>query len=138
MPVIKCKNGKFRIGTGACIYDSEDKAHRAWAAIRVAMSDSYTDYPQSATNAAKRALAWAEKNGWGSCLTATGKARCRQLAGKEPISRETISRMASFARHLQYKDVPYSKGCGGLAVVAWGGQAGIEWAHNKLKELKGE
>jgi len=43
--------------------------------------------------------------------------------------------MASFARHLQHKDVPYSEGCGGLMVDAWGGQAGIEWAQNKLEEI---
>jgi hypothetical protein len=99
------------------------------------MVQSYNDYPQAAVNAAKRAVAWAEKNGWGTCLTQTGKARAHMLANKEPISRETISRMASFARHLQYKDVPYSKGCGGLAVDAWGGQAGIEWAQNKLEQI---
>ena len=34
---------------------------------------SYTDYPQGATNNAKRALEWVEKNGWGSCGEATGK-----------------------------------------------------------------
>jgi len=136
MPVIKCaSNGKYRIGNGSCIYETEEKAHKAWAAIRVAMVQSYTDYPQAAVNAAKRAVAWAEKNGWGTCLTQTGKARAHMLANKEPISRETISRMASFARHLQYKDVPYSKGCGGLAVDAWGGQAGIEWAQRKLNEI---
>ena len=97
--------------------------------------ESYTDYPESARNAAKRALAWAEKNGWGSCGTPVGKARANQLAKGEPISEETISRMASFARHLQHKDVPYSEGCGGLMVDAWGGQAGIEWAQNKLEEI---
>jgi hypothetical protein len=26
-------------------------------------------------------------------------------------------------------------GCGGLMVDAWGGQAGIEWAQNKLEEI---
>lgn len=138
MPIYKCKNGKYRIGTGACIYDTEEKAQRVWAAVRSSMFESFVDYPQSATNSAKRVLAWVEKNGWGSCLTQTGKARCYQLANREPISRDTISRMASFSRHLQYKDVPYSKGCGGLAVDSWGGQAGIEWAINKLKELRGE
>ena len=56
MPVIKCSNGKYRIGSGSCIYDTEEKAHRAWAAFRVAMADSYNDYPQSAVNAAKRAV----------------------------------------------------------------------------------
>jgi hypothetical protein len=97
--------------------------------------ESYTDYPESARNAAKRALDWAEKNGWGSCGTPVGKARANQLAKGEAISEETISRMASFARHLQHKDVPYSEGCGGLMVDAWGGQAGIEWAQNKLEEI---
>lgn len=33
MPVIKCSNGKYRIGTGACIYNTEDKALRVWQAI---------------------------------------------------------------------------------------------------------
>jgi hypothetical protein len=80
-------------------------------------------------------LDWAEKNGWGSCGTPVGKARANQLAKGEPISEETISRMASFARHAQNKDVPYSEGCGGLMWDAWGGTAGIEWAQNKLEEL---
>jgi hypothetical protein len=29
--------------------------------------DSYTDYPKEAINNAKRALKYAEANGWGSC-----------------------------------------------------------------------
>jgi len=97
--------------------------------------ESYTDYPESASNNAKRALEWADKNGWGSCGEATGKQRANQLANREPISRETIARMASFKRHQQNKDVPYSEGCGGLMWDAWGGASGIEWAINKLKEI---
>ena len=97
---------------------------------------SYTDYPQSATNNAKRALEWVEKNGWGTCGEATGKARARQLANREPISRDTIARMASFKRHQQHKDVPYSEGCGGLMWDAWGGTSGIEWASNKLNKIE--
>ena len=96
---------------------------------------SYTDYPQAATNNAKRALEWAEKNGWGSCGESTGKNRANQLAKREPISRDTIARMASFKRHQQNKDVPYSEGCGGLMWDAWGGTAGINWASRKLKEI---
>ena len=33
VPVIKCSNGKYRIGNGACIYDTEDKATKVWQAI---------------------------------------------------------------------------------------------------------
>jgi hypothetical protein len=33
MPVIKCSNGKYRIGNGQCIYDTESKAIEVWQAI---------------------------------------------------------------------------------------------------------
>ena len=98
--------------------------------------ESYTDYPQGATNNAKRALKWVEANGWGSCGEATGKNRANQLAKREPISKDTIARMASFKRHQQHKDVAYSEGCGGLMWDAWGGSAGVNWASRKLKEIK--
>jgi hypothetical protein len=137
MSVIRCSNGKYRIGSGGCVYDTEEKANKVWKAILAGgkFADSYTDYPEGATNNAKRAIEWADKNGWGSCGEATGKARARQLANKEPISRDTIARMASFKRHQQHKDVPYSEGCGGLMWDAWGGTSGVEWAINKLKEI---
>lgn len=97
--------------------------------------ESYTDYPESASNNAKRALEWADKNGWGDCGTPVGKRRANQLAKKEPITRETIARMAAFRRHQQHKDVPYSEGCGGLMWDAWGGESGISWAENKLEKI---
>ena len=96
---------------------------------------SYTDYPAAATENAKIALRWAEENGWGECGTAVGKARANQLAKGEPISRDTIARMASFKRQQQNKDVPYTEGCGGLMWDAWGGTSGVEWAINKLKQI---
>lgn len=97
--------------------------------------ESYNDYPDSASNNAKRALKWADENGWGSCGTNVGKRRANQLAKKQKLSRETIARMASFKRHQQHKDVPYSEGCGGLMWDAWGGTSGIEWAISKLKQI---
>lgn len=243
MPVIKCSNGKWRIGNGQCIYDTETKATEVWQAIlasgeyaadstkvsfdfddtletdrgkelakqkmsegktvyiitrrqesaseavykvadelgiphervyftngkmkcetikrlgigthydnnqqeidlidkntdtkvvKFLFAESYTDYPQAAINNAKRALAWADENGWGDCGTPVGKARANQLANKEPISRDTIARMASFKRHQQSKDTPYGEGCGGLMWDAWGGTEGIEWAIRKLEQI---
>ena len=138
MPVKQCTNGKWRVGTGECIYDTKEKAIEVWQAILASgkfAEDSFTDYPEAATNNAKRALKWADENGWGSCGEATGKARANQLANREPISRDTIARMASFKRHQQHKDVPYSEGCGGLMWDAWGGDAGIEWASKKLEQI---
>lgn len=243
MPVIKCSNGKYRIGNGACIYDTQEKATEVWQAIlasgeyrtdsnkvsfdfddtletergqelakqkiaegkevfiitrrqasaylevfkladelgiphsriyftngrmkwetikrlgisthydnnqqeidlingntdtkgmKFKFAESYTDYPEAAVNNAKRALKWADENGWGDCGTPVGKARANQLANKEPISRDTIARMASFKRHQQNKDVAYGEGCGGLMWDAWGGTEGIEWAIRKLEQI---
>ena len=100
--------------------------------------ESYNDYPESATNAARRALEWRDEHPDQDCGTRVGWARANQLANRESISEETIARMASFARHLQHEDVPYSEGCGGLMVDAWGGRAGIEWASNKLESIREE
>ena len=44
---------------------------------------SFSDYPDSVKNNAKRALKWAEENGWGSCGTGVGKQRANQLANGE-------------------------------------------------------
>ena len=30
MPVLKCPNGKFRIGTGPCVFDTKEKAQKAY------------------------------------------------------------------------------------------------------------
>jgi hypothetical protein len=100
--------------------------------------ESYSDYPQEATNAAKRALKYKEENPGNTCGTRVGWARANQLASRRPISEETIARMASFARHLQYEDVEYSEGCGGLMVDAWGGRVGIAWAQRKLRQIRRE
>ena len=92
--------------------------------------ETYSDYPESATNNAKRAIKWKEEKG-SDCGTQTGWTRARQLANRDNISRDTIARMASFKRHQQHKDVPYSEGCGGIMWDAWGGSSGVNWAINK-------
>lgn len=97
--------------------------------------DSWNDYPEAAVENAKTALRWAEENGWGDCGEATGKTRANQIANKEKLSRETIARMASFARHRQNSDRPLGEGCGRLMWLAWGGDEGIAWAQRKLKQI---
>ena len=98
---------------------------------------SYSDYPESARNNAKRALKWKKENG-SSCGTSVGWTRANQLASGQAISRDTIARMASFKRHQQHKDVPYSEGCGGIMWDAWGGTSGVEWAIRKLEQIDKE
>ncbi len=97
---------------------------------------SYTDYPKQAVENAKIALRWAEENGWGGCGTAVGKQRANQLANQEPISEETIARMAAFERHRQNSQKELGDGCGRLMWLAWGGDEGVEWAQRKLESLK--
>lgn len=99
---------------------------------------TYTDYPKAASENAKIALRYAEQNGWGSCGTPVGKQRANQLAKNEPISEDTISRMASFERHRQNSQKELGDGCGRLMWLAWGGDEGIEWAQRKLEQIKNE
>lgn len=97
--------------------------------------ETYNDYPKEASENAKIALRWAEQNGWGECGTPVGKIRANQLANGENISRETIARMAGFERHRQNSDKELGDGCGRLMWLAWGGDAGIEWAQRKLEQI---
>jgi hypothetical protein len=116
-----------------CLYSH---ANDLKAQKEISNAETYTDYPKAATENAKRALKYRDESGNPKgCGTPVGWARANQLAKREPISRETIARMASFARHLQYEDVPYEEGCGGLMVDAWGGRVGIEWAQRKLEQI---
>ena len=101
-------------------------------------AEGYTDYPKAASENAKIALRWAEENGWGDCGTPVGKIRANQLAKGEPISRETIARMSAFERHRQNSDKELGDGCGRLMWLAWGGDAGIEWASRKLEQIDKE
>jgi hypothetical protein len=81
--------------------DAETK-EKEYGFAKTEMAESFTDYPESASNNAKRALKWVMDNGWGDCGTNVGA---------------------------------YSKGCGGLMWDAWGGESGISWAENKVKQL---
>jgi hypothetical protein len=98
--------------------------------------ETYNDYPKQASENAKIALRYAEENGWGDCGTPVGKARANQLANGENISEETIARMASFARHKENSQKELGDGCGRLMWLAWGGDAGIEWAQRKLEQIR--
>ena len=133
MPCYECENGKWRFGqTGECQYDSKETCETANKDYYA--EETYNDYPQAATNNAKRAIKYKEENG-SDCGTIVGWTRARQLANRESLTRRTIARMASFKRHQQHKDVPYDEGCGGIMWDAWGGDAGVEWAIKKLEQI---
>lgn len=106
------------------------------SSIGVKLAESYDDYPQAASDNAKTALRWADENGWGDCGTPVGKQRANQLANREPISEDTIARMAAFERHRQNSKRDLGDGCGRLMWLAWGGDEGIAWAQRKLEQIR--
>ena len=133
MPCYECEEGKWRFGeTGDCQYESKSDCETANKDYYA--EETYNDYPQEATNNAKRAIKYKKENG-SDCGTIVGWTRAGQLARREKLSRDTIARMASFKRHQQHKDVPYDEGCGGIMWDAWGGTAGVEWAIRKLEQI---
>ena len=110
------------------------------------LKESYSDYPQAATNNAKRMLEWREKYGRDEVRggTEVGWQRANQLANREALSVDTINRMAQFNRHREnakvadeYKDTPW-KDNGYVAWNLWGGTAGVDWAIRKVEKLRND
>jgi len=104
-------------------------------------ADTISDYPEGVKNAAKRAVDYAEKNGWGSCGTQVGKTRASQLAKGDNISVDTIKRMYSYlSRHKTdlTSSKSYDDGCGKLMYDSWGGEPALKWAEGKIKSLQKE
>ena len=97
--------------------------------------ESYSDYPKSVSNNAKRGIELNEKVN-NKCATQVGKVRARQLAQGKPVSVETIKRMFSY---LSRAEVYYDKGdtesCGYISYLLWGGKSAKSWAESKLKQL---
>jgi hypothetical protein len=96
---------------------------------------SYSDYPDSIKNNAKRGIELndAVEN---RCATQVGKIRAQQLANGEPVSLETIKRMYSYlSRAEAFYDENDTKACGTISYLLWGGLAAKSWSESKLKEL---
>ena len=97
--------------------------------------ESYSDYPDSVSNNAKKGIDLNEKQG-NKCATQVGKVRAQQLAKKEPLSVETIKRMHSYlSRAQEYYDAGDTTSCGYISYMLWGGLSAKRWAASKLKEL---
>lgn len=101
-------------------------------------SDTY-NAPEAARNNAQKALDWKEEHGDEvKGMTQVGWTRANQLALNENLSRETVGRMAAFARHRknadvapEFEDEPW-KDAGHVAWLGWGGTTGVDWAGDIL------
>ena len=97
--------------------------------------ESYSDYPDSVKNNAKRGIELNENQN-NKCATQTGKVRAQQLASGESISVDTIKRMHSYlSRAETYYDPNETTECGTISYLLWGGKAALGWSRNKLREL---
>lgn len=97
--------------------------------------ETYSDYPTSVRNNAKRGIKLNEKVN-NKCATQVGKVRAQQLAKGEAISVETIKRMYSYlSRAEEYYDEGDTTSCGYISYLLWGGKSAKRWAESKLKSL---
>lgn len=110
----------------------EDKRYKGKQRVDM---ESYSDYPTSVKNNAKRGIELNEKQN-NKCGTQVGKVRATQLAKGDPISVETIKRMYSYlSRAETYYDPNQSTECGTISYLLWGGKSALGWSRNKLREL---
>lgn len=103
----------------------------------------YSNYPQSATNAAKKALQHKEDNG-SQCGTSVGWTRARQLSGRESLSDDEVIRTYSFLSRAKvydqgkYFDDNDNEICGSIMYDAWGGSTMLPWAERTAKKIMDE
>ena len=102
---------------------------------------TYSNYPESAKKAARRALRFKEKNG-GGCGTSVGWQRANQIASGEGLSLSTVKRTYSF---LSWASV-YNPGkftddkgkpiCGSIMYAAWGGSSMRSWCKGVIDKAE--
>ena len=100
--------------------------------------ESYSDYPESVSNNAKRGIELNKAVG-NKCATQVGKVRAQQLANGEPVSERTIKRMFSYLSRAEvYYDQGDKESCGYISYLLWGGKSAKTWAESKLKQIERE
>lgn len=136
------RNGKFRSGK----HDTDllpDGHPMSSKEKPTEKNETFSDYPQTATNNAKRMIEWREKYGDEvQAGTPTGWRRASMLANREPLTIEMLNRIKSFfARHEgnqtiaeRYKDTPWRDN-GFVSWNLWGGTAMRDWVNKKLNEI---
>lgn len=99
-----------------------------------------SDYPQAATNAAKKARKHKEDKG-SNCGTSVGWTRARQLANRESLSDDEVIRTYSFLSRAKvydqgkYFDEDDKEICGSIMYDAWGGSSMLPWAESRAKKI---
>ena len=101
----------------------------------------WTDYPQAATDNAKRALAIREEEGT-DCGTPVGWESARIIANREAVSEDRLPRIYSFLSRAKvydkgsFKDEDGKQICGSIMYAAWGGDEMHRWAERTLENME--
>ena len=104
---------------------------------------SFTDYPQAATDHAKRALKLREEEGT-DCGTPVGWESARIIANREAITAQRLPRVYSFLSRAKtydqgsFKDEDGKQICGSIMYAAWAGDEMHRWAERKLENMEEE
>lgn len=120
-----------------CFY--EDECFTGWAPVEIMpeyyeetaevmeyfeVRQTFAKVPDYMREVAKRAVDWAEENGWGDCGTDVGKRRASDLADPNYTpSMDILSRMYSYgSRHKVdwESSKSFEEGCGFLMLSSWG------------------
>lgn len=151
------KNGKYRGGKHDTdlLPEGHPMSSKKEMFLNIEVKDgievkaTYNDYPQSATNNAKRVKNWIEKHGRDEVdgMTEVGLARMNQLIARESLSLSTLKRTFSFLSRTKgggydkinpdYRDTPW-RDKGYVAFLGWGGQSMLTYADKKLKQIENE
>ena len=103
----------------------------------------WTDYPQAATDNAKRALKIREEEGT-DCGTPVGWESARIIANREAVSHDRLPRIYSFLSRAKvydqgsFKDKDGKQICGSIMYAAWGGDEMHRWAKRTLENMEEE
>ena len=101
----------------------------------------WTDYPQAATDNAKRALKLREEEG-SDCGTSVGWRTATILANREAVSHDRLPRIYSFLSRAKvydqgsFKDEDGKQICGSIMYAAWGGDEMLRWAKKTYEEME--
>ena len=103
----------------------------------------WTDYPQAATDNAKRALKIREEEGT-DCGTSVGWESARIIANREAVTEQRLPRIYSFLSRAKvydqgsFKDEEGKQICGSIMYAAWGGDEMHRWAKRTLENMEEE
>ncbi len=136
------KNGKFRSGKHDTDLLPEGHPQSSKDETK---SQTFDNYPQAATNNAKRMLGWIEKYGRDVVQAGTnvGLARARQLSEREALSLDVLKSTKNYLTRSktystvadEFKDEPW-RDKGYVAYNLWGGEAMRVWAVKTLDKLE--